>query len=96
MSLPYPYYTQHQDDYTEVEAILTITHEEGPDTVHPVIVQLNPHDADDDLVSAVIEDRYWAEDPEALEAALKTEVDFEVAYWDDVEHAWTGTAPFAA
>lgn len=96
MSLPYPYYTQHQDDYTEVEAILTIFHEEGPDTVHPVIVQLDYNDADDDLVSAVIEDRYWANNPEALEAALATKIDFEVEYWDDAQHTWAGTRPFAA
>lgn len=96
MSLPYPYYTQTQDDYIEIEAILTIIHEEGPNTSHPVIVQLDPNDADDDLVSAVIEDRYWANNPEALEAALKTKVDFEVEYWDDAQHTWAGTRPFAA
>lgn len=96
MSLPYPYYTQHQDDYIEVEAILTIIHEEGPDTVHPVIVQLDYNDADDDLVSAVIEDRYWANNPEELEAALETKVDFEVTHWDDAQHTWAGTRPFAA
>ncbi|OFN80076.1 hypothetical protein HMPREF2526_06200 [Corynebacterium sp. HMSC070E08] len=96
MSLPYPYYTQPQDDYIEVEAILTIIHEEGPNTVHPVIVQLDPNDADDDLVSAVIEDRYWANNPEALEAALATKADFQIEYWEDVETTWQGVAPFAA
>lgn len=96
MSLPYPYYTQTQDDYTEVEALLTIIHEEGPDTTHPVIVQLDPNDADDDLVSAVVDDRYWANDPEALEVALETKADFEISYWEDVETSWTGVCPFAA
>ena len=96
MSLPYPYYTQPHDDYIEVEAILTIIHEEGPNTVHPVIVQLDPNDADDDLVTAIIEDRYWANNPEALEAALDTKIDFEVEYWEDAAHTWQGVAPFAA
>lgn len=96
MSLPYPYYTQPCDDYIEVEAILTIIHEEGPDTTHPVIVQLDPNDADDDLVSAVVDDRYWAENDEALEAALKTKVDFEVTHWDDAQEDWAGASPFAA
>lgn len=81
------------DDYIEVEAILTIIHEEGPDTVHPVIVQLE-HDSED-LASAVVDDRYWANDPEALEAALETKADFDVEYWDDVED-WPGASPFAA
>lgn len=94
MSLPYPYYTQPHDDYTEVEAILTIIHEEGPNTVHPVIVQLE-HDRED-LVSAVVDDRYCAENPEALEAALETKADFQVEYWEDVETTWAGACPFAA
>lgn len=94
MSLPYPHYTQPCDDYTEVEAILTIIHEDGPDTTHPVHVQLE-HDQEG-LVSAIVDDRYWAEDDEALEAALKTKVGFEVAYWDDAQHGWAGASPFAA
>lgn len=96
MSLPYPYYTQHHDDYTEIEAILTIIHEDGPNTVHPVIVQLDPNDADDTLRTALCEDRYWALDENALEAAKVTEIDSEIEYWDDVEHTWTGVCPFAA
>lgn len=94
MSRPYPRYDEPHDDYTEVEAVLTIIHEEGPNTVHPVIVQLE-HDRED-LVSAVVDDRYWANNPEALEAALETKADFEIEYWEDVEHTWQGTAPSAA
>lgn len=94
MSLPYPYYTEPRDDYAEVEAILTIIHEEGPDTVHPVIVLLE-HDSED-LASAVVDDRYWALDENALESAKATEIDSEIEYWDDMEHAWRGANPFAA
>ena len=94
MSLPYPYYTEPREDYAEVEAILTIIHEDGPDTTHPIIVQLE-HDSED-LVSAVVDDRYWAEDDEALEAALKTKADFEVTHWDDAQEDWAGASPFAA
>lgn len=96
MSLPYPYYTEPHDDYIEIEAILTIIHEEGPNTVHPVIVQLDPNDADDTLRTALCEDRYWALDENTLEAAKATEIDSEIEYWDDVEHTWQGSAPFAA
>lgn len=82
------------DDYIEVEAILTIIHEEGPDTVHPVIVLLE-HDSED-LASAVVDDRYWADDMDALQEAMADQADFEIEYWDDVEATWQGAAPFAA
>lgn len=96
MSLPYPLYTEPRDDYAEVEAILTIIHEDGPDTTHPVIVQLDSSDADDTLRTALCEDRYWALDLDALESAKATEIDSEIEYWDDVEHTWPGASPFAA
>ena len=97
MSLPYPYYTQHQDDYTEVEAILTITHEDGTTTQHPVYAELEGED--DDLTTALCEDRYGSPTDQAwqeLEAARATEIDAHLDYWDDVEDEWQGASPFAA
>lgn len=96
MSLPYPYYAEPAET-REVEAILTITHEDGTATQHPVYVELEGED--DGLITALCEDRYGSPTDEAwqeLEAAQVTKIDSEIEYWEDVEHAWVGPHPFAA
>lgn len=96
MSLPYPYYTEPAET-REVEAVLTITHEDGTTSQHPVYVELEGED--DTLITALCEDRYGSptdEAWEALEAARGTEIDARLDYWDDVEHTWPGANPFAA
>lgn len=96
MSLPYPHYTEPAEGH-EVEAVLTITHEDGTTTRHPVYVELEGED--DDLTSALCEDRYGSPTDEAwedLKAAKVTEIDAHLDYWDDVEDEWPGASPFAA
>lgn len=96
MSLPYPYYTEPAET-REVEAVLTITHEDGSTSLHPVYVELEGEE--DTLISALCEDRYGSptdEAWEALKAAKVTEIDARLDYWGDVEDEWPGVSPFAA
>lgn len=96
MSLPYPHYTEPAEGH-EVEAVLTITHEDGTTTRHPVYVELEGED--DTLISALCEDRYGSPTDQAwqeLEAARVTGIDAHLDYWDDVEDEWPGSSPFAA
>lgn len=96
VSRPYPYYSEPAET-REVEALLTITHEDGTTTLHPVYVELEGED--DDLISALCEDRYGSPTDEAwedLKAARVTEIDARLDYWDDVEDEWPGASPFAA
>ena len=51
MSLPYPHYTEPAEGH-EVEAVLTITHEDGTTTRHPVYVELEGRERDGDDVHA--------------------------------------------
>lgn len=77
-------------DYNQQEAILTIIHEDGTTTRHPIYVETLE---DEDIFTAYLELRYEALNPAELEEAERTQADCDIELWDDVDN-WAGPNPF--
>lgn len=81
-------------DYEEHKVILTIYHENGTTTRHPIYVDVL-EDEEEDIFDAYLNLRYSAVNEDELKEAERTEVDCELELWDDVDD-WEGPNPFDA